>query len=84
MEYISLRISAKTLNTVGAGLQELPYKLAKPALDEIDEQVQRHIREQTNDRAKSGEAGNTSGDGDGPDRNYVEQDRQAGRSDQVA
>lgn len=80
MEYITLTISAKTLNTIGVGLQELPFKLAKPAIDEIDAQVREYLarKEQTNDRAKSGETGNSSGDGDGPSAGYTNQDRQAG------
>jgi hypothetical protein len=79
MEFIDIKISAQTLNTIGAALQELPYKLSKPAIDEIDRQVREHLarKEQVNDRAKSGEAGNTDGDGNGPDGNYTNQDRQA-------
>lgn len=79
MEFFTLSISAQTLNAIGAGLQELPYKLANPAIQEIDRQVREHLarKEKPNDRASNSEAGDTSGDGDGPDRNYVEQDRQA-------
>lgn len=79
MEYMTITISAKTLNTIGAGLNELPYKLAKPAIDEIDVQVRSYLaaKESTNDRATRSEIGDTDGDGNGPDRNYVEQDRQA-------
>lgn len=42
MEMITLTISAQTLNTIGAALQELPYKMAAPAIKEIDVQVQEH------------------------------------------
>lgn len=45
METITLTISAQTLNTIGAGLQELPYKLSAPAIKEIDEQVQRYLED---------------------------------------
>jgi len=80
MEYITLKISATTLNTIGAGLQELPYKLANPAIAEIDSQVKQYLayKEDTSVRAESSQAGNTDGDGSGPDRNYIDQDRQAG------
>lgn len=44
MEQITLVISAQTLNTIGAALQELPYKVASPAIKEIDEQVQKHLK----------------------------------------
>jgi hypothetical protein len=76
MEHITITISAKTLNTIGAGLQEIPYKLAKPAVDEIDAQVRQYLaqKESHNERAPRGEVGDTDGDGNGPDRGYVEQD----------
>lgn len=79
MEFITLTISAHALNTVGAGLQGLPYKVAKPVIDEIDRQVREHLarKEQVNDRATSSKAGDTDGDGNGPDGNYIDQDRQA-------
>lgn len=77
MEYITLKISAITLNTIGAGLQELPYKLAYPAVQEIDKQVKLHLeqKEKPRERASSSQIGDANGDGSGPDRNYVEQDR---------
>jgi hypothetical protein len=80
MEYINLRISAATLVTIGAGLRELPFKVADPALKEIDSQVKAHLekKESANVRAQSSQVGDADGDGNGPDRNYVEQDRQAG------
>lgn len=80
MEYMTIRISAQTLNAIGAGLNELPFKLAKPAIDEIDAQVRSYLaaKESSNDRTKSGETGDTDGDGNGADRGYVNQDRQAG------
>lgn len=79
MEYIDLKISAQTLNAIGAALQELPYKLSKPAIDEIDQQVREHLarKVQADDRAKSSKAGDADGDGNGPDGNYIDQDRQA-------
>lgn len=46
MEYIKITISAQTLNTIGAGLQELPYKVAHPAIVEIDKQVKIYLEEQ--------------------------------------
>lgn len=75
MEYITITISARTLNTVGAGLQELPYKLAQPALVEIDAQVKKYLeqKESLNVGTKSSQAGNADGDGDGPDRQYIDQ-----------
>lgn len=57
MEYITLRISAQTLNTIGAALQELPHKIARPALDEIDRQVKAHLDERT----KNSTTGNSDG-----------------------
>lgn len=78
MEFMMLRVSARTLNTIGAGLQELPFKIAKPAIDEIDAQVQAHLREQGNERTESGKTGDADGSCNQPDRNYVNQDRQAG------
>lgn len=81
MEYMKLIISAATLNTIGAGLQELPYKVANPAIQEIDKQVKAYLeqKEASHDRTSGSEIGDTDGDGDGADRNYVEQDRQVGR-----
>lgn len=75
MEYISLTISAQTLNTLGAALQELPYKLANPAILEIDAEVKRYLaqKEKAHERAESGETGNSDGDGHGPDRHYTDQ-----------
>lgn len=81
MEYMTLKISASTLNAIGAGLQELPYKLASPAIKEIDDQVKQHLAKKEADnhvRTQSSQIGDTDGDSGGPDRNYVEQDRQAG------
>jgi hypothetical protein len=44
MEMITITISAQTLNTIGAGLQELPYKVSAPAIKEIDTQVKEHLK----------------------------------------
>lgn len=51
MEYIILKISAQALNTIGAGLQELPYKVSAPVIKEIDAQVKEHLakKEQENE-----------------------------------
>lgn len=75
MEFITITISARTLNAIGAGLQELPYKVSHPAIQEIDKQVKMHLeqKERANDRAASGKTGDTDGNGDGPDRNYIDQ-----------
>jgi hypothetical protein len=80
MEYVTITISAITLNTIGAALQELPYKLANPAVMEIDKQVRQYLaeKESTNDRATRSKTGDTDGNGDGPGREYIDQDRQAG------
>lgn len=53
MEYITLTISAQTLNAIGAALQEIPYKLAAPAIKEIDEQVKAFVERQN--EPKTGE-----------------------------
>lgn len=52
METITLVISAQTLNTIGAALAELPYKVAAPALQEIQAQVDAHLKEK-NDAAEA-------------------------------
>ena len=49
MKEITITISAQTLNTIGAALNELPYKIAAPAIQEIDAQVQQALK----DRAES-------------------------------
>ncbi len=73
---MTIKISAQTLNAIGAGLNELPFKLAKPAIDEIDAQVRSYLaaKELSNDRAKSSETGDTDGAVNGADRSYVNQD----------
>lgn len=38
-ELINITITAKSLNTIGQALQEIPYKFAAPALKELHEQV---------------------------------------------
>lgn len=43
MEKFTLVISAQTLNTIGAALSELPYKIAAPAIQEVNEQVQKYL-----------------------------------------
>lgn len=82
MEFITITISATTLGAVGMGLQELPYKISNPAIQEIDKQVKAYLEQKAkpNERAKSSEAGNTDGVSDGPTRSYVDQDGQAGRA----
>lgn len=48
METVTITISAQTLNTIGAALQEIAYKFAAPALKEIEAQVQIHLQEKQN------------------------------------
>lgn len=43
METITITITAQTLGTIGAALNELPYKVAQPAIKEIDDQVKAHL-----------------------------------------
>lgn len=45
METVTLTISAKTLQAIAAGLNELPYKIAAPAFQEIDKQVQQALKD---------------------------------------
>jgi hypothetical protein len=62
METIKIEISAQTLNTIGAALQEIPHKFAAPALKEINEQVQKHMLEKQNGFSRtSGQAGSANG-----------------------
>lgn len=44
MEFITITISAQTLQVIGAGLQELPYKISNPAIAEIDKQVKEYLK----------------------------------------
>lgn len=85
MEFITLTISAQTLGTIGAGLQELPYKLANPALQEIDRQVKQYLEQKgrENDRGKSSEVGDSDGHADGAGQGYIDQDRQPRREAKV-
>lgn len=39
MTEITLTLSAQTYNTIVQGLQEMPWKVANPAFQEIDSQV---------------------------------------------
>lgn len=63
MDKITITISAQTLNTIGAGLQELPYKVASPAIQEIDKQVQAFLAEK--DNARRTRSDSEIGDADG-------------------
>lgn len=54
METINLTISAQTLHAIGAGLQELPYKLAAPAMKELDAQVQDYLMRKKNEGITEG------------------------------
>lgn len=54
METITITISAQTLAAIGVGLQELPFKIANPAINEIDLQVQAHIKAKTNEGSSKG------------------------------
>lgn len=80
MEFITITISAITLNTIGAGLREIPYKLADPAIKEIDKQVREYLakKESANDRTTGSTTGDSDGNCDGPGREYIDQDRQTG------
>lgn len=53
MEQITITISAQTLNTIGAALQELPYKVSAPAIQEIDIQVKKHLEDKKTAEAHS-------------------------------
>ena len=52
MEQITITISAQTLNTIGAGLRELPYKIAEPAIAEIDKQVQDYLKKKSEEKTE--------------------------------
>lgn len=39
MTEVTLTLSAQTYNTIVQGLQEMPWKVANPAFQEIDSQV---------------------------------------------
>lgn len=80
MDSITITISAVTLNTIGAGLREIPYKLADPAIREIDKQVREYLanKESSDDRTKGSKTGDTDGNDDEPGKGYIDQDRQAG------
>lgn len=81
MESISLTISGKSLNVIGAALSELPYKVAKPVIDEIDKQVKEHLatKGRDDDRRKGGALGDSDGHADGAGQGYIDQDRAARR-----
>lgn len=55
MEYITITISAQTLNTIGVGLQELPYKMASPAIAEIKTQVDVYLENKNKNKNKKKE-----------------------------
>lgn len=64
METMTLTITAQTLNAIGAGLNELPYKVAAPAIQEIQKQVEAHLAEKANARntgPKDSEVGDSNG-----------------------
>lgn len=67
MEHITVKISAQTLNTIGAALREIPYKLAAPAIQEIEIQVQLFLAEK-NRGSKSSKTGNADGGSDGSEQ----------------
>lgn len=64
MEYIALKLSATTLNTIGVALNEIAYKYAAPALKEINDQVQAYVAEKQNAglTGKSGSPGGQNGE----------------------
>jgi hypothetical protein len=45
VETITITITAATLQAIGMGLREIPYKIAQPAIAEIDEQVKSYLAE---------------------------------------
>lgn len=61
MESITITITAQTLNAIGAGLNELPYKVAAPAIKEIEEQVNAYLKEKQ--RGTLGQTGENSATG---------------------
>jgi len=46
METVTITIKFTTLQLIGAALQEIPYKLAAPALQEIEAAVQAYSKSQ--------------------------------------
>lgn len=59
MEYITLKISAQALNTIGAALGELPFKIASPVIDEIQKQVDEY--ERSRDKTSTDEKSDVEG-----------------------
>jgi hypothetical protein len=53
METITITITAQTLNAIGAGLNELPYKVANPAIAEIQAQVKSYLENKNVNRTDS-------------------------------
>lgn len=47
METITITIKFSTLHLIGAALQEIPYKLAAPAIQEIEAAVQKSQAEKS-------------------------------------
>ena len=43
MESVTVVLSAQQLHVVAAALSELPYKVARPVIDAIDQQVQAQL-----------------------------------------
>lgn len=43
MESVTIQISKPMLQIILAGLGELPYKVARPVVDEFDRQIQEQI-----------------------------------------
>jgi hypothetical protein len=50
VDTITITVSLQTINTIGQALQEMPFKLAHPAIAEIEPQVQK-FREERNKKA---------------------------------
>lgn len=46
MNSVTITLSAATLNTIGAALGEIPFKIARPAVAEIEAQVSKYLMEQ--------------------------------------
>ena len=67
METIQLTITAASLNIIRQALGELPLKMSYTAFQEIDQQVQAHLR-----RAQNVDSGSGAGASDGDHGRTVE------------
>lgn len=53
MQSITITVSAATLNAIGAGLNELPHRIARPAIVEVENQVNKFLMEQKESESRS-------------------------------